>query len=115
MIRSVLYLRAKNGNAQALVDAYRDHGILERALLTPGCLGSDIEVPIDPSEPVLVTALWDSPEAYQRWVDDPWRAGSTGLLSPFLETDLNKGVRGQLYKVGHAVGASGTAEGATAG
>lgn len=104
MIRSVLYLRPKDGDAQALVDAYRDHGILERSMQTAGAIAADIEVPVDPSEPVLVTALWDSPEAYQRWVDDPWRAQSAGLLNPYLDAELSKGIRGQLYEVGHAVG-----------
>ena len=39
------------------------------------------------SDEVLVTADWDSPEAYQGWLDNPVRAEIQAELGPLLAAD----------------------------
>lgn len=107
MIRSVLYLRPKNNDAAALVQYYRNERILERAVNKPGCLEAQLHVPLAEGEPLIATALWESADAYQGWVGDPWRAASMGELNRLLEDELAGDVRGCLYEVALAVVRSG--------
>ena len=97
MIRSVLYLTPKDGDGRALADYYRRHGVLERALEQDGCLGSELQLPLDGGD-VLVTALWRDADAYQGWLDNPARAAYADELAQFVE-DFDRGVRGGLYEV----------------
>ena len=80
VIRSVLYLEPKDGDYDAVVDFYRREDVLGRALRQPGCLGSELQVPTSGSGPILVTALWTDPEAYEGWVSSPVRAAGSAEL-----------------------------------
>ena len=71
VIRSVLYLEPKDGDYDAVVELFRREDLLGRALTQPGCLGSELHVPTSGSGPILVTALWESEDAYQGWVANP--------------------------------------------
>lgn len=102
MIRSVLYVHVKPGKAGAVVDYYRRERVLETALTQPGCLAADIHVPIEEDKPLLVTALWESPEAYQGWLDNPVRRTFSGELDGLVDEDLAD-TGGALYELAHAV------------
>ncbi len=104
MVRSVLYVRPRSGNADAVVEYYRQQRVLETALEQPGCLAAEIQVPSDAEEPLLVTALWESGKAYQGWIDNPVRRAFAADLEGLVEEDLAN-VRGGVYEVAHAVGA----------
>src|ERR1700716_989815 len=80
MVRSVLYLTPRQGNAAAVVDYYRRAGVLERARRQDGCLGAALHVPCSGSGPVLVTALWRDEKAYEGWVANPSRTEDAGEL-----------------------------------
>lgn len=99
MIRSVLYLRPRAGNAQAVADLYRSTGVLEDAAALEGCLGAELQVPLDGSGPVLVTARWRNAAAYQQWVDSPVRAAHGEELAELLEQDVGPERHGELYEI----------------
>jgi quinol monooxygenase YgiN len=90
--RSVLYLQAKPGMRETLVDVFRRIDVPGHALQQPGCLSVEVQVPPDADGPLLVTALWTDREAYQGWLDNPWREYSGAELAPFLAEETAAGV-----------------------
>lgn len=104
MVRSVLYVRPRSGKANAVVEYYKRKRVLETALEQPGCLAAEIQVPLDEDELLLVTALWQSAEAYQGWIDNPVRRTFATELDELVDEGLAD-ARGGVYEVAHAVGA----------
>ena len=78
MVRSVFYVRPRSGKTDAVVEYYKEKRVLEAALEQQGCLGAEMQVPEDAEEPLLVTALWESGQAYQGWIDNPVRGTFRG-------------------------------------
>ncbi len=99
VIRSVLYLEPKDGDYDAVVEFYRREDVLGRALCQPGCLGSELQVPTSGIGPILVTALWISPDAYQGWVSNPVRAAGSAALAEHVQGSLDESTRGETYTV----------------
>jgi heme-degrading monooxygenase HmoA len=99
VIRSVLYLRPRDGNARAVAELYRSSGVLEDAASLEGCLGAELQLPLDGPGPVLVTALWRDPAAYQQWVESSVRAAHGEELAELLEQDLGPELQGRLYEI----------------
>ena len=83
--RSVLFLQAKPGMRDALVEVFRRIDIPGNALLQEGCLSVEVHVPPDEDGPLLVTALWTHRAAYDGWLTNPWREYSGSELAPFLD------------------------------
>lgn len=98
MIRSVLYLTPRDGDAEAIAEFYRRNNVLERASEQEGCLGAELQVPASGRGDVLVTALWRDADAYQGWVDNPWRAQNGDELAALVE-GFDGGARGDLYEI----------------
>lgn len=98
MIRSVLYLRPREGRSADIVDFYRRYAVLERASKQDGFLGSELQLPVRGEGDVLVTALWRDPEAYQGWLDNPDRALHADELAALVE-DFHTGISGDIYEV----------------
>lgn len=103
VIRTILRLRPKDEGGQALARFYQQELILERAVSTPGCLAAEIALPRDADDVVVVTAVWETLEAYHGWVNDPWRQRSAAMLSPLLTEDLPGTTSAEIYEVAHAV------------
>ncbi len=103
MIRTVLHLNPANGDSQGIIDYFKSARVLERSADTPGFLTSELLAPLE-GGPMLVTAAWDSPEAYQLWIDNPWRAESNMAISAVLDQVLQANSRGALYRLEHGVG-----------
>ena len=61
--------------------------MLRRASEQPGFRRGQLHVPVEGGDEVLVTADWDSPEAYQGWLDNPIRAEIQAELGPLLAAD----------------------------
>jgi heme-degrading monooxygenase HmoA len=99
VIRSLLYLQPRDGDAKAVAEMYRSKGVLDDAAALEGCLGAELQVPLDGRGPVLVTALWEDSEAYQGWVDSPVRAGHGEELAKLVERNPGPGLRGKLYEI----------------
>ena len=83
--RSVLFLQAKPGMRDELVEVFRRIDIPGNALLQEGCLSVEVQVPRDEDGPLLVTALWTHRAAYDGWLANPWREYSGSELAPFLD------------------------------
>ena len=83
--RSVLFLQAKPGMRDELVEVFRRIDIPGNALRQEGCLSVEVQVPPDEDGPLLVTALWSHRAAYDGWLANPWREYSGSELAPFLE------------------------------
>jgi quinol monooxygenase YgiN len=83
--RSVLFLQAKPGQRDKLVDVFRRIDVPGHALQQAGCLSVEVQVPPDEDGPVLVTALWTERDAYDGWLANPWREHSGTELEPFLD------------------------------
>lgn len=98
MIRSVLYLRPRGGDGEAIADFYRRHGVLDRAVQQDGCLGAELQLPAGGDGDVLVTALWRDADAYQGWLDNPFRSANADELAELVD-DFDEGVSGTLYEV----------------
>ena len=86
-VRSVLYLQAKPGMRDQLVDVFRRIDVPGNALQQEGCLSVEVHVPPDADGPIMVTALWTHRAAYDGWLANPWREYSGQELEPFLAGD----------------------------
>ena len=104
MIRTVLYLRPKGGDGEAVAEFYRRHQVLERACRQEGCLGAELQLPTSGAGDVLVTALWRDADAYQGWLDNPARTAYGDELAELLEDFEGGSARGELYEVVVAAG-----------
>jgi heme-degrading monooxygenase HmoA len=98
MIRSVLYLTPRSGFGEAIADFYRRHAVLERAVEQDGCLGAELQLPVDGEGDVLVTATWRDAEAYQGWIDNPARSANAEQLAE-LVVGLDNEIRGAVYEI----------------
>ena len=98
MIRSVLYLRPRRARHTEVVDFYRRHGVLERAVAQEGCLGAELQLPTSGSGEVLVTALWRDADAYRGWLENPAREQNAAELERLLD-GFDAGVSGDTYEV----------------
>ena len=90
-VRSVLYLQAKLGMRDRLVEVFRRLDVPGHALQQAGCLSVEVQVPEDEDGPLLVTALWTDRAAYAGWLANPWRAESGKELEPFLAKETEAG------------------------
>jgi heme-degrading monooxygenase HmoA len=99
MIRSVLHLNPKNGDYDPLLEYFIANQVLERSAETPGFLATELLTPITGQGPALVTAAWEDEAAYQRWVDNPWRAQSNEAIGAVLDAQLQAGTKGAMYRL----------------
>jgi heme-degrading monooxygenase HmoA len=98
MIRTLLYLEPHGGDGEAIAAFYRRHQVLERACEQEGCLGAELQLPTSGDGPVLVTAMWRDADAYQGWIDNPWRTANGEELAA-LVANFETGIKGELYEV----------------
>lgn len=110
MIRSVLYLNPADGDYDRLQEYFVTNRVLERSSETPGFLATELLVPITSAGPALVTAAWEDEAAYQRWVDNPWRAESNAAISAVLDAELQAGAKGAMYHLRLGVGRTPTSQ-----
>jgi heme-degrading monooxygenase HmoA len=87
MTRSVLFFSILPGRRDEFVAGFARLQVLRRAREQPGFRRGQLHVPVDGGDEVLVTADWDSPEAYQGWLDNPIRAEIQAELGPLLAAD----------------------------
>ena len=84
MTRSVLVFDVLPGKRDEFVARFRQLEVLEHARRQAGFRRSELCVPDDGGDRVMVTAEWDSPEAYQGWLDNPIRPVIQAELGPLL-------------------------------
>jgi heme-degrading monooxygenase HmoA len=88
---TVLRLAVQRGSEDDVKRVYDKWEIFERSRESGGFLGGRLLRPLDPSEPFLVIAEWESRADYQRWLDNPLRTSLGGHLEPLLEGDVPVG------------------------
>lgn len=93
MIRTQLYLKPRPGCVQEVLDLYARREILERSLAQAGCIAAEIRIQLPHRQNVVVSAVWESEEAYQSWVQNPSRALDVEELLPLLH--LTNGLLGE--------------------
>jgi heme-degrading monooxygenase HmoA len=98
VIRSLLFLEPRGGDAGAVADFYRRHRVLERAVEQDGCFGAQLQVPTSGTGELLVTALWRDEDAYRGWLDDPARSAHAEELAQ-LVGDFDSGISGTTYEI----------------
>jgi quinol monooxygenase YgiN len=99
VIRTVLQLQAKPGEAHALLTRFAELSILEHARTVEGCRGADLFVAVDDADLCLVFADWDDEQAYARWLAHPLRPGMNDALRPALADGAGKFVGSLLAHV----------------
>ena len=101
MIRTVLTLRVDPAKVAGVLDYYREYDVLQYSLDHSDAVASEISVAADGSGEILVTALWPDAEAYQGWIDNPWRETSNERLGELLR-DAEVGA-GRIFEIDHDV------------
>ena len=98
-IRSLLVLEPRNGDYDALIAVFREHDILGKAVQLAGAWSAEVQVPLSRSGPVVVTAIWDSPEAYAGWRAHPIRTELNPFMERAVNLDAEPQIRSGLYEV----------------
>jgi hypothetical protein len=96
--RSFLVLQPRDGDYAAFVQFFREHDVLGKAVEHAGAWSAEVHVPVAGTGPIVVTAVWDSPEAYQAWRTHPIRAQLPPIES-ITEESANLTVGSGVYEV----------------
>jgi len=87
MTRSVLVFSILPGRRDDFVASFGRLQVLRRASRQSGFRRGQLHVRVDESDEAVVTADWDSPQAYQGWLENPVRAEMQSELGPLLAAD----------------------------
>lgn len=98
MIRTVLTLKVAPGQADALVETFRELQILETSIAQEGCLATEIAVSEDQSE-AIVTATWADRGAYARWTARDDRGSHEESIGRCLREPMTAETVGATYEV----------------
>jgi heme-degrading monooxygenase HmoA len=102
MIRTLLFLRPVlrlvSGEDNSIEQFFEQEQVLQRAAEAPGFISAELLRPTDGSGVMLVTALWESQQAYQAWVEDPWRATNSERAARVFEAVEVEGGGGSRYE-----------------
>jgi|694.fasta_scaffold16716_9 heme-degrading monooxygenase HmoA len=102
MFRSIIYLNPKGGDVQSLIDYFLGAKVLEHSAEVDGFISAELFRSTS-GGPMMVTATWVSEEAYQKWIDHPWRIESNAKINKVLEDQIKSETRGDMYKLVHQV------------
>jgi quinol monooxygenase YgiN len=102
-IRSVLLLQPRDNDYEALVALFKQHDILGLAMREAGCLNAELQVPLNRSGPIIVTATWESAESYSAWRSHPVRGRFSGDTERLTEP-APEPTAGGVYTIAAAVG-----------
>jgi len=92
----VLNLRAKPGRRDEVVALFERLGVLREASAVPGFVSAELQVAADGSDDLLVTATWESANAYEAWLASPVRER---MQSPLEELLAEQPAGGRVYDV----------------
>ena|SRR5258708_37581405 len=98
-IRSLLVLEPRGGDYAALIDVFREHDILGKAVQLAGAWSAEVHLPVSRSGPVVVTALWDSAEAYAGWREHPIRAELNPVMARVVDLEAAPVIPSGVYEV----------------
>jgi len=95
----VLVLRAAPGRRGEVVALFERLRVLELASEVPGFRDAELATSADDADELLVTATWESPDAYARWLESPLR----GRIGPELERLLAAVPAPRVYELARRV------------
>jgi heme-degrading monooxygenase HmoA len=72
-IRSFLLLQPRDDDYDELVAVFKSQDVLGKAIRHAGAHACEVHVPVSRTGPVVVTAVWDSEDAYAGWRSHPVR------------------------------------------
>lgn len=101
MIRTFLHLDVKPGQRDDLISWYRESGALEKAVEYAGCMSTEMYPDAEDEDRLLVTALWESAEDYERWVAHPWRQSVTDEINQYLGEGVTPDSKGSVLQSVH--------------
>jgi heme-degrading monooxygenase HmoA len=91
VIVSVLRIAVRPGVEAEFVSRFAESRVFEHSHESGGFLGGRVLQPLVAGEPFLVVAEWESPDAYQGWLDNPVRAELSAALEPLVADDVGHG------------------------
>jgi quinol monooxygenase YgiN len=100
MTQSVLRFALQPGKRDEFIATFRRIAVLETSSHQAGWRGGQLLVDASDPDAALVIARWDSPAAYQGWLDNPAREEIGDQLEPFLAADPEGGLVELVYEVG---------------
>jgi len=100
MIRTYLRFNIVEGGADRLVDLFKEEQILETAITQPGCRSAELTLSRDGSS-AIVTAAWDSPQAYEAWTRRSDRGHLSHRLNQYLSKPIDAASTGASYRIVH--------------
>jgi quinol monooxygenase YgiN len=100
---SVLFMRARPGQRDALVAAFRRLGVLETASRQAGFVESAIHLPLDDDDQILVTAAWATADAYDGWLANPERERLAQAVPDLIDEEASAG---RMFETVHRVTAT---------
>jgi len=83
MTHSVLRFSLKPGVRDEFVQTFRELEVLAVSSALPGFRNGQLHLDVEDPDSAMVIAAWDSPEAYQGWLDSPAREAIGDRLEPF--------------------------------
>jgi quinol monooxygenase YgiN len=83
--RSVIQFTIKPGQRDGFLDFFVRSGVLETSSFQHGYLRAQLLSSTSDPNAAVVIADWESPEAYQGWLDNPERERVGNPLDAFLE------------------------------
>jgi quinol monooxygenase YgiN len=100
MTQSVLRFALLPGRRDDFVATFRRIRVLETSSHQAGWRGGQLLVDVEDADAAMVIARWDSPAAYQGWLDNPVREEIGDQLEPFLAADPQGCVVDLVHEVG---------------
>src|SRR5205085_10263975 len=97
---SFLILQPRNDDYDALVAFFKANDVLGKAIRHAGAYACEVHVPVARSGPVIVTATWDSEEAYAGWRKHPIRDDMTPAMAQIIaDTAEPLSITSGLYEI----------------
>jgi hypothetical protein len=98
-VRSCLLLQPRGGDYAAVIAFFHAQDVLGKAVRYAGAWSAELHQPLSGHGPLLVTALWDSADAYAGWLAHPVRAELGPAIAELVEDDPALTAASGLYRV----------------
>ena len=99
-ISSFLVLQPRDDDYDALVAFFKANDVLGKAIRYAGAYACEVHIPVARTGPVVVTAIWDSTEAYASWRTHPIRDEmAPGMAQVIADTPDALTVTSGLYEI----------------
>jgi len=98
MIRTYLRFELVDRGADAFVDLFRRHRVLETSVAQDGCVSAELTLG-DDGRTAMVTAAWTDRAAYDRWTRRSDRGDLAAELNQVLAAPIGESTVGEICDV----------------